>query len=891
MVLSKRLLKWSATPLLLLLIVASQGQAKVTGKISGVVTDAETGNPLIGATVSVQATSLATLTDEDGEYFIINVPVGDYDLTVTHVGFEKLTKKEVRVLVDLTTPVDFVMTQMAVELPDEVVVYAQAPLIQKDLTASRIIFTEDRLRNLPNITTVQAVLTNYPGVVVDADNNMHIRGGRNGQVAYYYDGFSIDDPFTASAGIRVMPSALEELSLTSGGFTAEYGEALSGVVSAVTPEGGSAYRGKLRLYQGMTHEYDVSTGEWGPLKSLPNRSVGLNFSGPIPGADPRRYTFFSSLEYLRNNSFLPHNWQTSYTGTAKFAAQPTARLKLKSNLTYGEGDGAVYTHRDVNNVSYDFNLDGLPVFDRKSYLLGFSGSYASSERAVLSLSVNQFYTKTYQYPEQFKDLYWDQWPGYSVDAEGNYNGTIDDDNYNRGFDQSDPMQASGFTAGDNFYPTYALRETRYNSLAGNLVAQADKTNQVKSGFELRRYDVRWDFKQFFNSYPYGEAYSCNPLEASFYLEDKIEQREFVINLGLRFDYRDPDIAYNITPENETATYKQADSKSFWSPRLGVSFPISDRSKMHFNYGLYYQMPRYRYLYTNLAGDRNSGLPILGNPDLKPEKTTSYELGLDHLIGESIRLDVTGYYKDIDDLVSAREYGGVGATETVTKYVNADYGHVTGFDVALEKLPKDSYLSGSISYGYMTTKGNGSDADDPYYGYLTSATDTLAPLTEYALDFDQRHTVTAVLDYRVPAEWSYNLFGMKMPGAWGLSMVGYYGSGLPYTRTDANGNRLGDRNANRLPATYSVDMRFNKDFTVGRLNNMLTWFVEVDNVFNRHNVLNVYTRTGKPDDDGNVRGADLALDYEELSSYNKLMDHDPQNYSPPRTIRTGLEFTF
>jgi len=891
MVLNKRLLKWSATPLLLLLFVASQGQAKVTGKISGVVTDTETGAPLVGATVSVQATSLATQTDEDGEYFIISVPVGEYDLTVTHVGFEKLTKKEVRVLIDLTTPVDFAMTQMAVELPNEVIVYAQAPLIQKDLTASRIIFTEDRLRNLPNITTVQAVLTNYPGVVVDADNNMHIRGGRSGQVSYYYDGFGVDDPFTAAAGIRVMPTALEELSLTSGGFTAEYGEALSGVVSAVTPEGGSSYRGKLRLYQGMTHEYDVSTSDWGPLKGIANRSVGWNFSGPVPGMNPRRYTFFSALEYLRDDSYLPHNWQTSYTGTAKFAAQPTSRLKIKSNVTYGESDGAIYWHRDVNNVSYDFNLDGLPVFDKKAYLVGLSSSYASSERAVFSLTLNQFYTKTHSYPAHLKDLYWSEWPGYSVDADGTYNGTIDDDNYGNTIDQSDPAEATGFTAAADYYPTYSLRETRYNSVGGNVVAQVTNTNQLKGGFELRRYDILWDFKQFFNDYPYGEAYSCNPLDASVYVEDKVEHREFVINLGLRFDYRDPDIAYNITPESETASYKQADSKSFWSPRLGISFPISDRSKMHFNYGLYYQMPRYRYLYTNLDGDRNSGLPVLGNPDLRPEKTTSYELGLDHLIGSSLRIDVTGYYKDIDDLVSTREYGGVGATETVTKYVNADYGHVTGFDVSLEKLPLGGFLSGSVSYGFMTAKGNGSDADEPYYTYLTSNTDTLAPLTEYALDFDQRHTVTAVLDYRVPEDWTYNLFGMNLPGAWGLSMVSYYGSGLPYTRTDVNGNRLGDRNANRLPATYSVDMRFNKDFKIGRQDNMLTLFVEVDNMFNRQNVLDVYTRTGQPDDDGNLRGADLALDVEELNAYDRLFDHDPLNYSPPRTIRTGLELTF
>jgi len=123
------------------------------------------------------------------------------------------------------------------------------------------------------------------------------------------------------------------------------------------------------------------------------------------------------------------------------------------------------------------------------------------------------------------------------------------------------------------------------------------------------------------------------------------------------------------------------------------------------------------------------------------------------------------------------------------------------------------------------------------------------------------------------------------------MVGYFGSGLPYSRTDPDGNRLGERNENRLPATYSVDMRFNKDFTLGRASRELTWFVEVDNLFDRRNVLDVYSRSGLPDNDFVVQGTGLSLDQEEINKYNYLFDHDPQNFGPPRTIRTGFEYSF
>jgi len=894
MVLHKRLISAIAASLLLTIVFGfGQAEAKVTGKISGLVIDANTGEPVEGATVSVVGSTFATETDEDGEYFILNVPVGQYHLVVTHVRFERLTKVNVRVLIDLTTPVDFDIQQATVELANEVIVRASAPLIQKDLTASRVIFTEERLRNLPNISSVQSILTNYPGVVNDANHELHVRGGRSGQLSYYYDGFSIQDPFTATSGIRIMPSALAELSLTSGGFGAEYGEALSGVVSAVTREGSSEYHGRARMFKGASHPYDIGTGDWGKLRSVVNRSASFNFSGPMPGLDERNYTFFTAGEYLRDDGYLPHNWMTQYTGTAKLSMQPVPKLRLKTNFTYNEADGAVYRHRDVNGVSYDFNLDGLPVYDRRAYLAGVTGNYLMSDRAILSVTFNRFNTRTSSGPAHLKGVHWSEWPGYTEDANGVYNGTIDDDNYWSNPDYLDPLQAIGFTVGNDFDPTYRFRETTYNSFSSTFVTQLNKSNQVKAGFEIRRYSVDWDFKQFYNDNPYGERYTSKPSHTSFFVEDKLEYSDFVINLGIRYDYRNADIAYNYTPDEETAHYRDAISKSRFSPRLGVSFPISDKSAMHFNYGVYYQDPRYMYLYTNLQGDRSSGLPILGNPDLDPEATTSYELGLDHLIGSNLRLDVTAYYKDVDDLVTTREVGRL-TVNPVTKYVNGDYGSVTGFDVSLEKLPVTGYLSGSISYGYMIAKGNGSNANEPYYTYLTSNTDTLAPVSDFALDFDQRHTINAVIDYRVPADWSANLFGMEIPGNWGLSLVGYFGSGLPYSRTGASGNLLGERNENRLPASYSVDMRFNKDFQMGGANNSLTWFVEVDNLFNRRNVLDVYSRTGLPDDDANMYMGFATGTEEEQAAvvrYDRLYDHDPQNFSPPRTVRTGLEFSF
>ncbi len=877
-------------PVILLLIMNSHIFAGVSGKISGVVIDSSTELPVEGASIQVAGTSLSTMTDMDGEYFIIDVPIGKYDVIVSYVGYETILQQEVRILGDLTTPLDFNVNSTEIVLSKEIIVSAVNPIIQKDLTSSKIIFTSDHLKALPNIVTIQSILTNYPGVVVDANNALHVRGGRAGQVLYYFDGFSVQDPFIANVGMRIMPSALEELSLTSGGYSAEYGEALSGVVNAVTREGGSSYHGGFKAYQGMTHQYDVTKGTWDNLNFTSNKSGTFNLSGPIPGLNSNKYTFFSAGEYLKDPSYLPANWNISYTGVAKLSLHPIPKMKIKTNLSYYTMEGRMYNHRDQNGISYDFNLDGLPKVQKESYLIGLSGNYHFNERIILSTVINQFYTNTLSAPAHLINTHWSAWPGYSENEDGLYNGTIHEDNYRGTIDFTDPLQTVGFTVGSDFVPRYSLRESKYSSFKTTMVNQVNKFHQLKTGFEYRKYAIEWDNKQFYNANPYGEQYKSNPILVSGFIQDKIEQDYFVVNVGIRFDYHNADISYNATPRDTVISYKKADSKTRFSPRLGISFPISEKSMMHFNYGLYFQEPRYTYVYTNLEGDLSTGYPLLGNPDLQPEQTVSYEIGLDHLVGENLRVDLTAYYKDIKELVTTRSSYQV-AGNNVTYYTNDDYGTVKGFDVSLQKLPNGNYLSGSFAYSYMMAQGNGSDALEPYYTYLTSLEDTLAPLTKYPLDFDQRHTLTGLLTLEIPQEWSGRMLGMKVPGAWGVSVVGSYGSGLPYTATDASGNRFGDRNESRLPTNYTIDMRFHKEFYLNKNKSSLSFFMEVDNLFDKRNILNVYSRTGQPDDDGIDVGAGLSLNQQEVNFFDNLYDHNPQNFSAPRTVRTGIEFNF
>ncbi len=867
--------------------------ASTTGKIAGVVEDAKSGEPIPGATIQVVGSNIATQTDADGEYFIINLPAGSYSLAVSVIGFAGVQKENVRVLLDLTTPVDFEIEQVEIPLKSKIRVYAERPPVQKDLTASRATVTSDQLANIPNALSVQNILSNMAGTVVDRDRNLHVRGGRNGTITYFYDGLSVQDPFIGRVGIRITPDALEEINLTSGGFPAEYGEALSGIVTAVTREGTRAYHGKVKIYEGATYPYNVRTGQFGDLKRTDMRTFSFNLSGPVPLLAAGEPVFFTTGEYLRDDGFLPHNENSSWTQMGKLTVRPTPNLKLTAIGSYYRNRGLVYEHLGVNGLSYDLNQDGMGMFRGKAYLYGLKGNYQASRSTIFDFSYNHFFTERKIAPDSLFYTYWNQWPGYSEDSNGVYNGTIHEDNYNN----AAQYFYTGYTTGSDFDPYYHHRRTKYDAFSANLSSQLNKYNHLRLGGEIRKYDLFWDEKQFYNLEPYGEKYAYGPSYAMLYLQDKIELKSFIINAGIRWDYLDSEVDYWPNVLDTAGTPKtRSSAKSQLSPRLGISHPIGDNTVIRFNYGYFFQIPNFTYMYTNLEANLNTGYPLVGNPDLKAEKSIAYELGLNHMLSSDFRLDAAVYFKDIENLLSTRDIGLHGLNP-VTQFTNEDYGSVKGLDLTLEKVATDNF-SGSLVYSYMIAKGNSSSAYEGYYNYITNPTDSVMPVKEFPLSFDQRHTATLNLSYRVPRNWRGDFMGMTIPGAWGLALVGRYSSGLPYTVTDNSGRRTGGVNEARMPSKYSVDMRFDKDvFVSGREDIFFSFFVEVENIFNRRNVVNVYTNTGRPDDDG--REMDLTNDpdgegpytAEDVNRYYRLLANDPQNYSSPRTFRVGLEFNF
>ena len=200
------------------------------GKIAGKVTQKTNGSPAVGVNIVLIDTYLGAATDENGTFRILNIPPGTYSVRVDAIGFATITMKDVRVTTAQTTELSFELDEAVVE-GQEVVVVAERPLVQKDLTASQRVTTAKEIADMP-VESFLGVLTTHAGVNQSAGGALHVRGGRSNEVGYFIDGVSVSNPFyTNSLAVGISNKALEEMKLVSGAFNAEYGNAMSGVVN------------------------------------------------------------------------------------------------------------------------------------------------------------------------------------------------------------------------------------------------------------------------------------------------------------------------------------------------------------------------------------------------------------------------------------------------------------------------------------------------------------------------------------------------------------------------------------------------------------------------------------------------------------------------------------
>ena len=306
-----------ATFLITLILISTHSlQAGVTGKISGKLSSSETGTPVIGATIQIEGTNFGSISDQKGRFSILNIPPGTYSIKISYIGLETSLLGNVPVTADLTTWLDLAMNPSILE-GQEVVVHAPIDAIEKDLAGTRSVVTQEQLNSLP-ISEISQALYLQSGVA-GSDAELIVRGGRSNQVAFLIDGVYVQDPFLGSFANDLGTNAIDELTLLSGTFNAEYGNAMSGIVNILTREGGRSWQARLESRSGMFQNSDENKVE-GTLTSW---SVG----GPMLSENLR---LFVSGQLSDKNSYLPWGFKNSSSYTTKLTYTGISNIKINT---------------------------------------------------------------------------------------------------------------------------------------------------------------------------------------------------------------------------------------------------------------------------------------------------------------------------------------------------------------------------------------------------------------------------------------------------------------------------------------------------------------------------------------------------------------------------------
>jgi outer membrane receptor for ferrienterochelin and colicin len=813
--------------LLLLFLLQALTFGGITGKLVGVVRDKSTGDPIPGANVVLEGTTLGAVTGMDGRFIIINIPPKVYNVKVSFIGYESEVIEKVQITVDQTTQLPVSLSSKSVQV-GEVIVTAKPSMIHKDLTSTISVVSRDEIEALP-VASFTDLLALQAGVV-GSGSDLHIRGGRSNEVAYMIDGMLVEDPLLGGLATNIGKDAIQEMSLLSGTFNAEYGNALSGVVNLVTRDGSDDYSGKI---EAKTSEFGIPE-----YKRLHENISTASFSGPL---FTNKLRFFLSGEQNNVGSYLPFGYDQEQTVFSKITSTLIPDMKI---VLSNRGSKGAY-----QNYSNTFKY--IP----DQYLRCRTDSWQSTLSLTHTISTRFFYDFRLSYFNQgyYSGIDKDT-SQYMLSSDWTY--IADAGNGLEFYSKADPQEmtvsrtASADAKVDAFWQIGSLNEVKFGA--------AFKQNWLK-------YFYVYDPKR---NYPYLNDYHTTPYEGSFYAQDKIELPELVINVGLRFDYMNANVQFRDDPLIPSSVVK-VHPRSQLSPRIGIAHPISDRTKLHFAYGHFFQNPSFRYLYENHQYDLNVREPIFGQANLDAERTIAYEVGISHQFSERIAMSLTAYYKDITGLLGTRYYYPYvdGRYTGYTLYVNETYANSQGFEVNLTVKP-DKYFSGGITYTYSVAKGSASSEEENYPG-------TQASTQLYYLDFDQTHVFNAIGTFSIPAGEGPVLFGKTIFDNMDFNFIFKANSGYPYTPGGRDA-ALVIKNSLRDPAEYSLDLLFGKEFKV--IDNVrLRIFAEILNLTNHRNVIFVYTDTGSPD-------------YTQGSHSLEYM-RDPSNYGPPRSIKLGASVKF
>ncbi len=911
---------------------ASLVHAQSKGKISGNVID-DFGAPLPGVQVVIEGTQRGTVTAADGFYQIVSVDPGTYALNFRFIGFADLTVTGVQVVPDQTTTIDATMREEVVQGEEVVVVAQRPIVQKDRTTTTAYVDEEQiealPVTSLSEIINLQAGVvdghfrggrTNEVSYVV---NGVPINNPYTNTA-----GFEIEQNMVSSLEVITGVFNAEYGQATSGVVNIETKGAPSkwsgsALVFARALASGrkmdfldrTAPAGSALAYSDFeTKSYSFMDLAGGPTRTEANVSLGgplyrnrlginvnaryIDDQGYFFGRDlfkPGDYSAFIINRPPRGYAD-PENPQADYiiesTGSGDFvsmasskrlslntavALDVSSRLKLDYNLFLQDNEWLGFSHArkyapDGRNKNYSNNM---------THIAGLR--YVATPTTFVDISY------AYQQDDYESYLYQDPLDARLVP------GTFD----------SQTGQYAFMIGGNERYQ--AANTTSSHSIVASVSSQLNRIHQVKTGVQARFYSLDNDAFPIEHTVSDIDAVTSRPLawvtsipavgdwrrntlnvsprEFSAYIQDKIELQHLIINAGLRFDRFDAryDVPLNWSnPEPlylpsldvvGDSVYNRTPAKAKYqlSPRIGVAFPISANGVIRFSYGMFFQVPNYQDIFSNpnYIINRASSTTGLGNPDIEPQSTSTFEVGLQQGLTDALGVELTLYSRDVRELL----YNEIEQTTTgdfIVRSVNKNYGTVRGFTLAFFQRQAGP-LAWTLDYTLQFADGSFALSGDQFLRVRRGLDETysLARLT-----WDRRHVANATITLSPNKDLR-------------ATLINRFQTGQPYTSVRSSVMSNIPNNVDS-PAYFTSDLRvYYKPFFIPFDGAQL--FLQVDNIFDTQVQQAVYADSGTATETPTMeRVRDTPI-----QGLNTIDEYFWQQgfFGSPRQIALGLNFRF
>ncbi len=639
--------------------------------------------------------------------------------------------------------------------------------------------------------------------------------------------------------------------------------------------------------------------------------IDLTLGGPVPFISEKlgNLRFSTSLRKTNTEYFIPLSKDAyeSTTWMGKITSNIASGMKLSFDGLYGiqTGTGSSQSGNPgffVSPTGIAGSMDQVSYIDTRIYAsdywaptkvttsnFGAQFTHTVTNSTFYEVKLSRLSTKNSTNPGPYREG-----PG-AVTIGG-----LDFDEGPFGFyeDQSSGI-GSGMRMGIGMSNSRDSSEVSVVTGSFAITSQLDRVNQVKAGLELIRTHSNINYGSYDKNLPsgrYTSKWDTTPIRLSAYVQDKLEFKGMIANVGLRFTYADPNIDWydydTFDDVFKSGGYANIDSLDTYrvkpqlivQPRLGVAFPITDNSKLFFNYGHFLQLPDPEDLYLVRVEPFTNSIVRIAAPENKIPKTVSYELGYEQNLFNKYLFRISGYYKDLSQQpVVIDVYGSNDGSYSVSKPYS--YEDIRGLEITLKKQPSD-LIWGEVSYTYSVRSSGLFGSLEVYensfeqrdYDRSTNENDIYKPIPQpYA---------RLQLYMKSPTEFGPKVMGGNPLADWNFSTIISWSAGSYITYT-GGGSIPGVVRNFQLRDSWSTSLRVSKEIKFNQ-NQRINFFMDVSNVLNQR-VLNIFNMGAVTGTDYLDYMASLHLPKDKLEEINLLNARVPGNDRPGDYRAPDIEY--